>query len=157
MPRHPTCTTQATHHGGEDVVGLEAQLAAVGSGQNLHRHMAVAEVVGGAGEEQRAVGDGLDQPFRRGEDFDNGRTVFRRQLVAAVQVVAALKKNAGFGAGSQLDLEAAALAFVVGERHRVGGGLLRALVEDQHVRTGNSAAPAATRSPVRRPDARRPP
>ena len=63
---------QAAHHLGQHVVGLEAQLAAVLGRQDLHRHVAVAEVVGGTGEEQRAVGDGLDQFFRRGEDFDDG-------------------------------------------------------------------------------------
>ena len=114
------------------MVGLEAQLAAVIGRQDLHRHMAVAEVVGRAGEEQRAVGDGLDQLFRRGEDFDNGRAIFGRQLVAAVQVVAAFEEDAGFGAGSERHLQATALAFVVGQRHRVGGGGIGALVEDQH-------------------------
>ena len=49
-----------------------------------------------------------------------------------LQMVAALKKDAGFGTGGQRDLEAAALAFVVGERHRVGGGGDNALIEDQH-------------------------
>ncbi len=115
---------QAAHHLGQHMVGLEAQLAAVLGRQNLHRHVAVAEVVGGTGEEQRAVGDGLDQLFRRGEDFDDGAAVFGRQLVAAVQVVAAFEEDAGFGAGGERYLEAAALAFVVGERDRVGGGVL---------------------------------
>ena len=77
--------------------------------------MAVAEVVGGAGEKQRAVGAGFDQLFRRGEDFDDGRTLLGDQSVAAVQVVAALKEDAGFETGGECDLEAAALALVVGE------------------------------------------
>ena len=123
---------QPLHHLGQHVIGLETQLAAVFGRHDLHRHMAVAEVVGGAGEEQRAGGDGFDQFFRCGEDLDDGRAVFGDQLVAAVQVVAAFEKDAGFGARSQRHLEAAALAFVVGQRDRVGGGLLGALVEDQH-------------------------
>ena len=85
--------TQAFDHFSQHMVGLETQLATVFGRQNLHRDMPVAEVVGGAGEEQRAVGDGLDQPFRRGKDFDDGAAVFGRQFFAAVQMVAALKKS----------------------------------------------------------------
>lgn len=59
-------------HFSEHVVGLKAQRAAVGCRQDLHRHVAVAEMVGGAGKEQRGVGVRLDQLFRRGEDFDDG-------------------------------------------------------------------------------------
>ena len=79
------------------------------------------------------------------------------QFVAAVQVVAAFEEDAGLGAGSQRDFQAAALAFVVGERHRVGGGGVVRWFRISMVRTGSNAAPAAVRSPVRRPDARRRP
>ena len=94
--------------------------------------MAVAEVIGSAGEEQWAIGDSLDELFRGGEDFDDGRAIFGNELVAAVQVVAALEKDAGFGAGRQRHPEAAALAFVVSQCHRVGGRCCGAFVEDQH-------------------------
>ena len=92
--------------------------------------MPVAKVVGGTGEELRAVGDCLDELFLRGEDFDNGRAVFGHQFVAAAQVVATLEEDAGLGAGSERYLEAAALSFVVGEGDRVGGWLLRASVQN---------------------------
>ena len=107
------------------------QLAAVVGRQDLHRHVAVAEVVGSAGEEQRAVSDGFDQLFRGGEDFDDGRAILGGEPVAAMQMVAAFEENAGFGTGGQRDLEAAALAFIVGERHRVGGGGAGALAEGE--------------------------
>ena len=121
---------QAPGHVGQHVIGLEAQLAAVFVWQDLHRHVPVAEMVGGAGEEQRAVGDGLDELFRRGEDFDDGAAIFSRQPVATMQVIAAFEEDAGFGAGSERDFEAAALAVVVGEGDGVGGGGLGALGKD---------------------------
>ncbi len=57
------CATQTFDHLGQNVICLEAQLATVCRGQNLYRHMAVAEVVGGAGKKERVIGDGLDQLF----------------------------------------------------------------------------------------------
>jgi hypothetical protein len=45
-------------------------------------------VVGGAGEEQRAVGDGLDELLGGGDDLDDGAAVLG-QPVAALQVFAA--------------------------------------------------------------------
>ena len=105
---------QSFDHFGEYVVGLEAQFAAVVGGQNLYGYVAIAEMVGGAGEEQGGVGGGFDQFFRGGEDFDDGAAVFGQELVAAVQVVAAFQEDAGFKAGGEFDFQAAAFAFVVG-------------------------------------------
>ena len=53
--------SEATCHLGQHVVGLEAQTAAAGLGNDLHRYVAIAQVVGGAREEQGCAGNGLDQ------------------------------------------------------------------------------------------------
>ena len=74
--------TKTAHHFRQHVVGLEAQAATAGFGDDLHRHVAVAEMVGGAGEELGIAGDGLDQFFRRGQDFDHRATILGRQSVA---------------------------------------------------------------------------
>jgi len=124
--------TQPLHHFSQHVVDLEAQLATVVGGQDLHRYVAIAKVVGGAGEEQRTVGDGFDELFRRGENFDNGRAVICCQLVTPLQVVAPFEEDACLAAGSERHLQAAALAFVVGERDGVAGGGRSASVQDQH-------------------------
>jgi hypothetical protein len=85
-------TTEALDHVGQHVVGLEAQPAAGLGGQDLHRHVAVAQVVGGAGEEQRAVGDGLDELLGGGDDLDDGAAVVGNQPVATLQVLARSRK-----------------------------------------------------------------
>ena len=77
--------------------------------------MAVAQVVGGAGEEQRVVGDRLDQPFGRGDDFDDSGVVLGGEPVAAVQMIAAFEEDARFGPRGERHLEPAAFAFVIGE------------------------------------------
>ena len=64
--------TDSLDHLGQYVIGLEAEHAAVVGRQDLHRYVAVAEMVRGAGEEQWRVGGGFDQLLRRGEDFDDG-------------------------------------------------------------------------------------
>ena len=73
------------------------------------------------GDERGVAGDGLDQFFRRGQDFDHRATILGRQSVAAVQIGAAFEENSGLATGGQGDLEAAALAFVIGEGDGVGG------------------------------------
>jgi hypothetical protein len=122
---------ETARHFGQNVVGLKAQSATAPLGQDLHRHMPVAEVVGGAGKEERRVGDDFNQFFRRGEDFDDGIAFFGQQSVAVVQVVAAFEEDAGIPPRGQSDFQAAAFAFVVDEGDGVGGWALGAAVEDQ--------------------------
>ena len=64
--------TDSLDHLGQYVIGLETERAAVGCRQDLHRHVAVAKVVGRSCEEQGCIGGGFDQFLRRGQDFDDG-------------------------------------------------------------------------------------
>ena len=81
--RFADATTESLGHVCQYVVGLEAQDATVRVRHDLHRHVPVAKMVSGAGEEQRRIGDGFDQFLRRSEDFDDG-TVIGPQAIAIV-------------------------------------------------------------------------
>ena len=125
-------TAQASNHVGQNVVGLDTQPSTISFRNDLYRDVAIAQMIGRAGKEQGGIGNGFDQFFRGGDDFDNAAAVFGQQSVAAVQMVAAFQENAGFGARSESHTQAAAFAFVVGQRDAVAGGLVGSSVEYQH-------------------------
>jgi hypothetical protein len=79
-------------HVGQHMVGLNLQMI----GLQLNGHMAVAQVVGGAGQVKRravrcAMGDAQHR-LRRGQHFEQ-RTVFAHQHIATAHHLAAMQKN----------------------------------------------------------------
>lgn len=108
-------------HVGEHVVGFDLQVV----GSQLDRHVAVAQVVGGADEVEgravlRAVGDAQDR-LGRGDHADHA-AVFGHQHVAAAHDGAAGQEDAEFAPGGVGGGEAAFLAHVPVEFD--GGGAL---------------------------------
>ncbi|EWS53803.1 hypothetical protein X551_03393 [Methylibium sp. T29] len=106
-------------HVGQHMVGLELQAV----GLQLQRHMAVAEVVGGAQQvEGRAVFAAMphhQHRLGRGDHADQ-RTVLGHQHVAAAHHAAARQEHAERAALRVGGIEAALLAHVPVEFHRRG-------------------------------------
>ena len=99
-----------TQHVGQHVVGLDLQVV----GLQLNRHMAVAQVVGGAGQVKgRTVSVDRNDQHRLGcrQHLDQ-RTVFHHQHVAAAHQRAAWQKHAELAAQGVSGIEAAFLPYV---------------------------------------------
>ena len=111
----------STQHVGQHMVGLDLEVV----GLQLDGHMAVAQVVGGAGQVKRrtvvfAVGD--DQHgLGRCNHADHG-TVFGHQHVAAAHQRATWQEDTQLAAGRVGGCKAAFLAYVLVEFN--GGGTL---------------------------------
>ena len=145
---------------GQHVVGLDGQVV----GLKFHWNVAVAQVVGGAQQVERAavvtaVGDAQHR-LRAGHDDDEA-AVFCHQHVAATQYVAARQQHADVAPEAVLGEEAAFLAHVPvqfqtgcalqqhacqpGALGNAFGGLQHGVVGSGSVKTGSSVAPAAAR------------
>lgn len=72
--------TEAEQHFGQHMIRLEAQEVLA----KLHRHMPIAEMVGGTAELQTIAGVDFEQRFRGGLDFDHP-PVAGKQTVAMPQ------------------------------------------------------------------------
>ena len=150
---------------GQHRIGLQQQTI----GLQLQRHMAVAQVIGGAQqlERRRAITERDDQHRLRRGHHPQQRAVFGQQHITTAHHLAARQHHAQLAALFIAGGEAAALAQVPVQRHhrraldQHGGqafALRQTSVNHQHggaaikrskIKRENSAAPSATRSPVR--------
>ena len=81
--------SQARHHVAQHVIGAKSQP----SRAQLHRHMAIPQMISGAREQQWVGRTRFHQCFRRGDDFHDAAIVVR-QFVAVMQHRAAFEKQA---------------------------------------------------------------
>ncbi len=120
---------EAAHHFGQHVIAGEAQPA----GTDLDGDVAVAEVVGGAQEQQRIAADRLAQGLGSGDHLDDAAVV-RGEPVAAAQHRAAREEQAALLAAGELRAQPALAARLEGQQQffgcrRSGRG---ALLDDDH-------------------------
>ena len=106
---------EATHHVLQHMVATDAQAI----GEDLRRGMAIADVIGDAGELARVSATRLRQLLGRGDDFDQP-PVLQHQRVAAAQNHGVRQVEQEFGSARRLHRHAAAMPAFVIQHDRVG-------------------------------------
>ena len=69
---------QTLDHLGQHVIALKAQDTAAVRGQNLHRDVAIPQVISRTRKQQGRTCNDLDQLFGRSDDFDHRSAILRK-------------------------------------------------------------------------------